>query len=139
MSLIRSRGLIGALIRGLSLLLVLHVVQWVVHLATGSARAVGADIGSGLAAFGAVVVAAAIWGFADGRDAGGRRHLTLLWLGAGIVLGVGASLLIQAGGAPGFDVAVWLSDLAGVGGFMVLLTLVPALVGAAVARARPRT
>ena len=63
----------------------------------------------------------------------------MLWLGAGVVLGVGASLLIQAGGQSGFDAAVWLSDLAGVGAFMVVLTLVTALVSAAIARSRPRT
>lgn len=138
MSLIRSRGVIGALLRGVCLLLVLHTVQWLVHVATASDGQVGADIGSGVAAFGAVIVTAALWGFADGSQAGTWRDLTVLWLVAGVVLGLGASLLIQVGGAPGFDATVWLSDLAGVGAFMVVLSGVPALLSAAGARARRR-
>lgn len=132
MSIMDQHGPIGALLRGIVLSLLLLVVGELVLRTTAEADgAGGANIGAGILAFLVVAGAALLWGWRDGRHGISLAHALLVWILAGVVVGVAAAFLAQLRGPDGLDWSVWWSDVLTMVPFYGLLVAVPALLGAA--------
>lgn len=101
---------------------------WLTSLSTGKDE--GANIGAGLLAFLAFMVASGIWGFMDGRRGAAIGRTLLIWAIVAVVVGVVVVVGIQARGGD-VDGAVLRSDLATVTPMVIGLVFVPAGVGAA--------
>lgn len=96
----------------------------------------GADdngLGEGLLAFALTAGVASLWGARDGIRFGFLRA-AVLWIATGVIVGTVQSLAVDAG-APGADLHLMLADLRELGPFLAGITLVPALLSAAIAAA----
>ena len=99
----------------------------------------GASIGAGLFALLAVVVAAFVWGWRDGRrDQIGR--VLVRWALTGLLVGLAVAVLPQVGSEEFFSPSTYLEDLPFSGTYGFVLTVVAAGFGAligALRRGRP--
>ncbi len=90
----------------------------------------GTDIGGGLVGLGLLVLAALVWGGLDGRHHDLGRH-TLTWVGAGLLTGAFAAVVLALrGGDPG-EVLV---ATAAIAPFLTVLVAAPAVIAGALAR-----
>lgn len=90
-----------------------------------------ANIGAGVLAFLAVIIASFVWGLVDARrDALGR--VVARWVFAGVIVGLAFAVLPQVGSDEFFSVSTYLSDVPFSATFGFVLTLAAAGLGAAV-------
>jgi membrane protease YdiL (CAAX protease family) len=90
-----------------------------------------ANIGAGLLAFLAVIIAAFVWGLRDARrDPLGQ--VLLRWVLVGVVVGLAVAVLPQVGSDEFFSVSTYLSDVPYSATFGFALTLTASALGAAV-------
>lgn len=123
--------MVAGLLRGALLTLIAQGVAWIVGVVSGGHDA---NIGAGLLAFAATVVASALWGLRDGRRIRSLRDGALTWVVAGIVHGVASAAFIQLTAlltGDGLDAGVALSDLVAVAPFLAALVAAPGAIGVA--------
>ncbi|MGG5258693.1 hypothetical protein [Phycicoccus avicenniae] len=119
--------LIALVLRSLALLGIAWGVLELVDATSGPV--IGANIGAGLAAFGALALAAGFGGLVDGRYRPPLRSAAALWGLVGVVVALGLPFLPQGG--PGPELTVYVEDLLVLGWFDLLLVLGPAGLGLA--------
>ncbi|MGL5816088.1 MAG: hypothetical protein ACRCYR_00885 [Phycicoccus sp.] len=107
-----------------------------VDLASGPV--LGANIGAGLFAYAALVVAAAVGGGIDGGFRPPLRRAFAIWAGVAVVVAVAFPALSQLG-APGVDLGVYLSDVLELGWFDAAAVFGPAAFGLVVGAATRTT
>lgn len=90
----------------------------------------GANIGAGLASFGATILLCAAWGLLDGRRERAVGPLVLRWGVVGLLVGVTQVVVIPLKDRGPIDPSVLASDLTMVAPFLVGLVAVPAIVAA---------